>query len=491
MLSHWWIVGALVVILVFVIGVLVVSANPSILRYITCSTVPTPPPTPATPSKRSEDQKENEEVRERSLVAIEEKREEIMQRREVEKAIVEVQPPEIERLKKLLNDLRSGLAAEPPTGWDSLLAIADIYRKGAYPRFLPDEDSALECYKTAAMCPDGDVAGMAQARYIETRTEAITSEDRAGKALPRDYAREACRVAEAAIMIIPYSSFGRPRAVKPKVRATPAQSQRQQPPPREDIMAFGEELGGGLMDFLEAQFATPNTHEPIDINQLDPAQATAPAYASDSQNVHDHSVVRTMKKNIDRLYEDTKGSLPTDTSRAKEQVRNAILEQAGLSETEKYNALEVLDNLTSSTHSAYGRSEADVLKMVWSKIGATSDPGQRDNLKEMLGRQLASGIENGLVVCSTGKIGRLMGTFDGVVSPEESGMEASRPMWAVKEELANLAAKVREEHEARGSTDDAAMRRDYEDRATQEYVGKLGMSKRVIEPIVQMYSEGF
>lgn len=477
MLSHWWIVGALVVILVFVIGVLVVSANPSMLRFIN-PPAQLQPPSPVVPPENKE------EVRERSLVAIEEKKEEILQRREVEKAIVEVQPPEIERLKKLLNDLRVGLAGEPPTGWDSLLAIADIYRKGAYPRFLPDEDSALECYKTAAMCPDGDVAGMAQARYIETRTEAITSEDRAGKALPREYAREACRVAEAAIMIMPYSAFGRPRAVKPKVTARA---------PQPEPTAFNNEPAyeENLMDFLEARFATPNTHEPIDINQLDMAPAAAPAYASDSQNVHDHSVVRTMKKNIDRLYEDTKEARPIDTSRAKEQVRNAILEQGGLSETEKYNALEVLDNLTSSTHSAYGRSEADVLKMVWNKIGATDDPGQRNNLKEMLGRQLASGIENGLVVCSTGKIGRLMGTFDGVVAPEESGLEASRPMWAVKEELATLAAKVREEHEARGAADEAAMRRDYEDRATQEYVGKLGMSKRVIEPIVQMYSEGF
>jgi hypothetical protein len=58
--------------------------------------------------------------------------------------------------------------------------------------------------------------------------------------------------------------------------------------------------------------------------------------------------------------------------------------------------------------------------------------------KETLVKQMASGVEDGTLVCSTGKISRLIGTLDGI---GRDGHIEARPMWTVRDEIARLAAK--------------------------------------------------
>jgi hypothetical protein len=45
---------------------------------------------------------------------------------------------------------------------------------------------------------------------------------------------------------------------------------------------------------------------------------------------------------------------------------------------------------------------------------------------------MASGVEDGTLVCSTGKISRLIGTLDGI---GRDGHKEARPMWAVRMKL--------------------------------------------------------
>ena len=54
---------------------------------------------------------------------------------------------------------------------------------------------ALECYKIAARCPDGDIAGIAQLKFIETSKDNINKIDNVGDELPNHYGQEICRVA--------------------------------------------------------------------------------------------------------------------------------------------------------------------------------------------------------------------------------------------------------------------------------------------------------
>lgn len=416
-----------------------------------------------------------------NLKKVNDRKGEIMNKQTEERAIVNILPPEILKLQELLKEYK----LDPETQWDKVIAIGDIYRKGAYPRFLPDEDMAIEVYKVCSACPDGEIAGIAQAKYIETRTEVIASEDKAGKPLPRQYALEVCELAEKTIMTIPFHKFNKPVIKKATENTLP----KQQPIIFEDIL-------GGFPVFQDDELTE------VDINLLEQQRDTRnniQAYHSDSQNVHDHSVVRTMKHNIRALKENDNNDV--DIEDIKNQVRYNILEQ-DLSEDEKYNALQVLDNLSTNTHSVFDTSEADVLKLVWDKINASNDKDTQKNLKEMLTKQLASGVENGYVVCSTGKIGRLMGTFDGIIKDDK--LEDSRPMWAVKEEIANMASTIRKRtldgmsesqrkayETGENKEIEQKMIKEFENNVNEEYVKKLGMSANVIEPIVQTYVEGF
>jgi hypothetical protein len=391
----------------------------------------------------------------------EEKVKQIEEKQIMQQHIVEVRPPEIERLDKLTKDFT----------WDGLVAIGDIYRAGAYPRFLPNEHLALECYKIAAMGPDGEIAGIAQAKYMDLRMNPIDDVDKAGKHLPAFYGEHACRVAMNEIQKMSYSLFEKPKYKKNSIKDVPARHSTTLV--QVETQNENEE---DLYNFLETVQRSNNHNTSMTL-------VPTPQYYSDSQNVHDHSVVKTVKKNIDAL---SHGNTPsTNTATIKDRVRNSIL-NSDISEEDKYNALQVVDSLNeTSKHSSFDVTESDALGMVWSKI-QTHQGKEKENLEEMLARQLASGVEHGNVVCSTGKITRILGSFDGVTN---DGIEQVKPMYAIKEEIAGLAVKVRDRYE--GSMSTAEMQNEFEKEVYKEYVDKLGMSASVVDPIVSVYKEGF
>jgi hypothetical protein len=72
-----------------------------------------------------------------------------------------VEPPEFIKLNNLLHEFLRNTAL-----WDNVIAVGDIYRTGSYPRFKYNKNMAVECYKIAAMCPDNEIAGIAQVKYI-------------------------------------------------------------------------------------------------------------------------------------------------------------------------------------------------------------------------------------------------------------------------------------------------------------------------------------
>jgi hypothetical protein len=331
-------------------------------------------------------------------------------------------PTEVLRLENILK-----VYSEDPTKWDLLITIGDIYRKGAFPRFLPNEELAMRCFKLAAMCPDGQVAGMGQSKYIETYDDPINIVDQAGKKLPTEYGIQICQVAETAIKSIPWSMFQKPREIK-----KPEAAQLPQLPQL-------------LID-----------------------------YKNDSQNVHDHAITKTTLSNLENLKETTKLENPT-------QLIKSQIDKLELDEKTKTNAIRVIDNLSSNKHSTFNTSEQDTLKMVWNKIQKQESPQLRNNLTETLVKQLASSVEYGHVVCSSGKITRIMSTLDGTLNEN-----VARPMWAIRNELGHLATKIRNEY-----NNEERMRQEFQNQVKKEYVDKLGMSSKIIEPLINEYLLGF
>ena len=210
-------------------------------------------------------------------------------------------------------------------------------------------------------------------------------------------------------------------------------------------------------------------------------------------------MVSIAKKNLEEISrENNSRDSPQKTI---EQVRQFILENEELTDKQASDALLVLDKLGTSKNSSFEKSEQEILVDVWNKISNEKDPVLKNNLSETLGKQLASSIEHGHTVCSTGKIVRVLSVFDGV---EDDKLESVKPLWAIREEISNLASKTRDDH-LNGLNDmqklaydrnelpelDEKMKKDFRDKANDIYVNNLKMSDKIVNPIISMYEDAF
>ena len=203
-----------------------------------------------------------------------------------------------------------------------------------------------------------------------------------------------------------------------------------------------------------------------------------PTIPSDGQNVHDHGVVAATRKTIDMLRSEQ------GTGASVDDIREAFDAVPDLSDAERARADMVLTSLTTSEHSRLGVSESEAVSLVYDRLRGT------DHGVETLAKQLASAIEAGDVVCSTGKIARMVGALDGVCDD----VTTAKPLWAVREELASLAHKVRERvlHGSGGHEgSEEIMVHTFREAARETYVDGLGMSASVVDPLVEALVSGF
>lgn len=354
----------------------------------------------------------------------------------LKKYAVKENPPEYIKLHELLKDFQQ------TQSWDNLIAMGDIYKTGAYPRFKNNKDLAMECYKIAARCPDGDVAGIAQLKYIETSRNNINDIDNVGEELPSQFCIEMCKLALNTINNTHYSLFNRPKSKK-----------------QTNDNAFNNRNDNVF-----------NNNNPI---ILTPHLDTH-VYKNDSQNVHDHSVSNILKSNIQKL---NKNKLSKNDDKIPV-IIDSILTHPELPESVKANSLIVIDNLNSTeNHGSYGITEKDALLMIWDKINKY-DNQKKNNSIEILARQLDSGVEHGNIVCSTGKIARIIGTLDGI----DEEITPSKPLWIIRDEIGNLAGKIM-------NSNVSNKKQEFESTVNDVYIKELNMNKSIIQPIIDEYSE--
>ena len=371
------------------------------------------------------------------------------------------EPPELKKLNQLL------LEFEKDHTWDNVIAIGDIYKKGAYPRFKNNNNMAIDCYKTAAMCPDGKIAGLAQIKYIEAvGCEQINEIDNIGEDFPTYFGEEACKIALDVINSTPYNSFSRPTHHTFKQPANTNTIQPYQTTQLTNTTPYATFIRIAVQ-------RTPDNH----------------IYKNDAQNVHDHGVSNILKSNINILKSSTQsnGSInvsnhnnngDNDSSKINN-IMNSISNHIELSEKVKGNALLMITDLNKNNiHSTYNITEIDALKMVWDKIEAQEDNEQKNNMIEILAKQLDSGIESGHNVCSSGKIARIIGTLDGI----DDTMNTSRPMWIIRDEISNIAGKIM-------NSDSNKPKEEFENIIKNEYIDKLNLDPKIINGIINEYAE--
>ena len=222
---------------------------------------------------------------------------------------------------------------------------------------------------------------------------------------------------------------------------------------------------------------------------------------ANSQNVHEHTIIAAAKKNMQDLLKSDGGCIDRGCiTRAKDELTNAIAK--GIEGYIARNAMSVLNRLGNEKHSAFGCSEQEVFCRVWRAIEKINDEAVKANVKETLVKRLADCIEDDTHVCSTGRMTRIVSALEGV--EDFSGIEKSRPMWVVTEEIGTLAAKVRERCLDAASTERRAaynrseddtlseeMKTQFETEAYKTYAETLGMSMGILTPLVQIYSNSF
>ena len=85
----------------------------------------------------------------------------------------------------------------------------------------------------------------------------------------------------------------------------------------------------------------------------------------------------------------------------------------------------VCESLNNLIHSRFEKSEQDVFNLIWDKVKSKNDS------KELFLDGLNSGVEHGYVVCSTGKIMRMLSTLDIV----DDNVPNLKPEWVIKQEI--------------------------------------------------------
>lgn len=145
---------------------------------------------------------------------------------------------------------------------------------------------------------------------------------------------------------------------------------------------------------------------------------------NDTQNVHDHSL-----QNIGNTIIDILDKNPEKQTNFHKNLNDLY---TGLDENKYPNVKRVCSSYGDMIHSRYDKSEQEVFNLVWSRV--------RDNpdLTAMFVDNIDSSVENDHVVCSTGKIMRMLSTLDAV----DDNTPDLKPEWAIKDEIAQTIAKV-------------------------------------------------
>lgn len=152
---------------------------------------------------------------------------------------------------------------------------------------------------------------------------------------------------------------------------------------------------------------------------------------NDKHNVHDSSVVKSVAATVKKLKQQTQLliSLPNTLI----QVRQLCNGNA--------KAERVLNRIESSTDtvtSLNSEKEVNILHLVWNRICSQN---YDESVKKRLVESLAECVENDSVVCTNGRVSRIVDTLN-IVDPVVS----IKPRWAVRREILEIASNLRKEY---------------------------------------------
>jgi len=358
---------------------------------------------------------------------------------------------------------------------DAWIELGDMYMYGVHPVVLPDKKQAAVVFHK--LMTHGSQSGRDIARQ---RLEHIWSMGYAQDldALPRPDQQyivlpRAEQVTDGIFVIqIPTLRHAPPVKRKAQVEVMDLQAQ-----PRVDIDA--EVAAGMMLDILPERLLNV-----VDVQTV----------FNDSQNVHDSMVQRVVNERLKTMVSPQQLATNANVSHStvQEQFIQELTNTQDLSQQDKDAAMRVVNSLSNANHSRYNQSEKDVFQKVWLRIHDPMNADRKNELIKVFAQNLASGVENGSVVCSTGKIVRMMGALDGIDKEYEEKGGLLKPEWAIRQEISDKAALIREQFESRGDADNVTGMQSELRRVTEEDYVKAGILNalehdKILQPYLEAY----
>lgn len=360
------------------------------------------------------------------------------------------------QMKKIVLEFKSN---KEEVRWENLVEMGDTYARGYFPYLLPDEKVALSCYHIASSCPDPLVRGNAVAKVMNMKENPVSQLDQSGGKIDTRYGVDIVDTAKAFLKL----------------------HKKKESPTEIEIRNFKKRK--------ESNTIRRTTRQTLRIG-------------GGAQNTHDHGVTSATKTNIRRLVKDFKKagkSLRPDAEVVEEAIE--LCREKSADDDELADAHHVIVSLSPDEYSGTGVSQVQILDMVLWKISTITDRNVRQNVRETLCKRLSSGFENGIVVCGTGKVSRIISVFEGVLENTQKGVSIN----LVEKEISQLASKVRDDflasvgplgrkaYECDNSVPEyaVAMSDILKTKAKDEYVEKLNMKESVINPLVNVYADAY
>ena len=156
-------------------------------------------------------------------------------------------------------------------------------------------------------------------------------------------------------------------------------------------------------------------------------------------NVHDHSVIATIRQSLSKLQAET---TPLDRNRGQclQEIRRYLSTRPD--NDKKTDAIQALDGMERSylPLSFTDLKEVDALALVWNRIHSDRHSDKPHVLKENLADELSECIEHDKLVCATGRMTRILDTLN--VIDEAVNI---KPTYAINEEMMTKAGKTRDD----------------------------------------------
>ena len=368
--------------------------------------------------------------------------------------------------------------------WQNVIKIGDIYSTGIFPFLRPDDVCARQCFTVVSKCPDPKISSVALSRLINIVNNPLDKVDREGDQIDPKYSINLSKIGNNYINNLPQSAFTRSknRYDSDKTIYLPAHVPKKAP---------------------EENITTVLHGDPILIDVVD---------NHDKQNVHDHGVSSAIKTNISKLRDEFSSEKHLADDKIVDKAINIckdVLEKAKKDNTIQFTNDDLADahraivSLTNDKYSTTELTQVQILGRILQKIDQIEKDQKSlaNNMKETFAKRMASSVEHGKIVCASGKISRALSVFEGVLEDSQKSV----PMDVVRKEFGFLAEKIRNEYlemvgpAARKAYNTLAsvprysqdMKDTFRSKVNEKYIKELGMSSKIIDPVVEVYCEAF